>query len=450
MLYKYPEGNVFYRKLERGYPLCVKGKGIYLYDQNGKRYIDGSGGPVCVNIGHGVEEIAEAARDQFQKVAYVHGTQFTTMPLEQYAKELAEVLPHGIDKIYFLSGGSEATEAALKLTRQYHLESGNYQKYRVISRWHSYHGNTMGALSMSGKISMRKPYLPLLNDFPHIPPPYCYRCPFGKTYPQCDMECARVLEKVIELEGPETISAFIAEPIIGATVGAVVPPKEYYPIIRDICNKFNLLFIVDEVMTGFGRTGKWFAINHWDVVPDIVAVGKGITGGYVPLAAMATKKEIVDVIKNGSGNFVHGHTFSHHAVTCAVGLAVLRYLKKYNLVEQSAKRGEYLLQKLNELKRFSFVGDVRGKGLMTAIEFVKEKETKVPFPRASHFAEKILEKAFKRGLVLYPSMGFVDGVNGDGVMVSPPFIIEEREIDEIINILLDVFEEVENERSRCD
>jgi len=445
----YPEGHVFYRELKRSYPLCVKGQGIYLYDQNGKRYIDGSGGPVCANIGHGVEEIAEAARNQIQKVAYVHGSQFTTTPVEQYARALAEVLPPGVDKIYFLAGGSEATEASLKLARQYHLESGNHQKYKVIGLWHSYHGDTMGALSMSGKVSMRKPFLPLLSSFPHIPPPYCYRCHFGTTYPHCDLECARILERAIELEGPETISAFIAEPIIGATVGAVVPPKEYYPITKDICNRFNLLFIADEVMTGFGRTGEWFAINHWGVVPDIVAMAKGIAGGYVPLGAMATRKEVVDVIKNGSGNFIHGHTFSHHPVICAVGLAVLRYIKNHNLVEQSARRGQYLLQKLNELRGFSFVGDVRGKGLMTAIEFVKEKKTKVPFPRTSHFTEKILGKVFERGLALYPSIGFVDGVNGDAVMISPPFIIEEGEIDEIIGILQEVFIEVENERSRC-
>jgi len=444
-LYKYPEGNVFYRKLDRSYPVCVKGEGIYLYDQNGKRYIDGSGSPLCVNIGHGVKEIVEAAKDQTQKVAYVHGTQFTTPVMEEYAKELVEVLPRGIDKIYFLSGGSEATEAALKLARQYQLALGNHQRYKVIGRWHSYHGSTIGAVSMCGKPSFRKPYLPLLNNFPHIPPPYCYRCPFEKIYPQCNIECAWILEKVIELEDPETISAFIAEPIIGATIGAVVPPKEYYPIIRDICNKFDLLFIADEVMSGFGRTGKWFAINHWDIIPDIITMGKGISSGYIPLAAMATKKEIVDVIKEGSGNFVHGHTFSHHPVSCAVGLAVLRYLKNHNLVEQSAKKGSYLLQKLNELRKFPFVGDVRGRGLMTGIEFVKEKESKVPFHRTFHFAERILEKAFERGLVLYSSIGFVDGVNGDGIMVAPPFIIDEKEIDEIINILETIFAEVESE-----
>ena len=444
MSYRYPEGNVFYRKLARSYPVCVKGEGIYLYDQNGKKYIDGSGGPVCVNIGHGIKEIAEAARDQAQKVAYVHGTQFTTIAVEEYAKELAKVLPQGIDKIYFLSGGSEATEAALKLARQYQLELGNQQRYKVVGRWYSYHGNTMGALSMCGRPSARKLYLPLLSNFSHIPPPYCYRCPFGKTYPQCNIECARILERVIELEGPETISAFIAEPVVGATIGAVVPPKEYYPIIRDICNKFNILFIADEVMSGFGRTGKWFSINHWNVIPDIITIGKGISSGYIPLAAMATKKEIVDVIKKGSGNFVHGHTFSHHPVSCAVGLAVLRYLKKHNLVEQSAKRGKYLFQRLNELREFPFVGDVRGKGLMTAIEFVKDKENKVPFPRAFHFTEKILEESFEKGLILYPSKGFVDGVNGDAVMIAPPFVIEEKEIDEIVNILRAVFTEVAN------
>jgi len=446
MSYKYPEGNVFYRKLDRSLPVCVKGKGIYLYDQEGNKYIDGTGGPLCVNIGHGIIEITEAAMEQAQKVAYVHGSHFTTLVIEEFAKKLSEVLPQGIDKIYFLSGGSEATEAAIKLARQYQLCLGNSQRYKVIGRWFSYHGSTIGALSMMGKPSFRKPYLPLLIDFPHIPAPYCYRCPFEKTYPQCNIQCARILEKTIELEGPETISAFIAEPIIGNTLGAVVPPKGYYQIIRDICDKFNIIFIADEVMSGYGRTGKWFAMEHWGVIPDVITMAKGISGGYIPLAAMATKKEIIDIIKKESGNFIHGHTFSHHPVSSAVGLAVLEYIKKHDLVEKSAKRGEYLIQRLNELKEFSFVGDVRGKGLMTGVEFVKDKDSKIPFPREFKLMEKILKKCFEKGLVLYSSTtGMVDGINGDGIMIAPPFIIEEKEIDEIINILQQVFVEIEKE-----
>jgi adenosylmethionine-8-amino-7-oxononanoate aminotransferase len=225
MSYRYPNGNVFYRKLDTDLPVCVKGEGIYLYDQEGKKYIDGSGGPLCVIIGHGVAEIGEAIREQAQKVAYVHGSQFTTVPIEEFTSKLAKKLPQGIDKIYIVGSGSEANEAALKLARQYQLSIGNSQRYRVIGRWFSYHGSTLGALSMMGKTGFRKPFLPLVLDFPHIPAPYCYRCPYEKKYPECKLLCARALEKTIQLEGPETISAFIAEPVIGSTLGAVIPPK---------------------------------------------------------------------------------------------------------------------------------------------------------------------------------------------------------------------------------
>ncbi len=446
MSYRYPNGNVFYRKLDTDLPVCVKGEGIYLYDQEGKKYIDGSGGPLCVIIGHGVAEIGEAIREQAQKVAYVHGSQFTTVPIEEFTSKLAKKLPQGIDKIYIVGSGSEANEAALKLARQYQLSIGNSQRYRVIGRWFSYHGSTLGALSMMGKTGFRKPFLPLVLDFPHIPAPYCYRCPYEKKYPECKLLCARALEKTIQLEGPETISAFIAEPVIGSTLGAVIPPKEYYQIIREICDKYNILFIADEVMSGYGRTGKWFALEHWGVTPDIVTLGKGISSGYVPLAAMATKKEIVDIIKEKSGKFVHGHTFSHHAVSSAVGLAVLNYMEKHNLVENSAKRGQYLINKLKELSEFSFVGDIRGKGLMVGIEFVKDKDSKIPFPRKFAFVEKIVKKSFEKGLYIYSStVGTVDGTNGEGIVIAPPFVIKENEIDEIVDILRKVFKEMEKE-----
>jgi hypothetical protein len=443
MEYGYPKGHVFYRKLTRTYPLVTHGEGIYLHDENGKRYIDGSGGALVVNIGHGRKEVLQKITEQVERVGYVHGTQFTTKSIEAYGDALGEILPKGLGKIYFLSSGSESIEAAIKMARQYFLESGQSQRWRVVARWHSYHGNTLGALSLTGRIGMRKPYLPLLIDFPHFPPPYCYRCPFGLTYPECGLECARALEPIIRMEGPETISAVILEPILGATIGAVVPPDGYLSIIQEICKRNGILLIDDEVMAGMGRTGRWFAVEHWAISPDIMVLGKGMSGGYFPLSAMITRSEYVDRLKEKTGGFVHGHTFSHHPIACAVGLAVLETIKRNQLVERSSSRGEYLLRRLEELKAFPFVGDVRGKGLMTAIEFVKDQKTKEPFPRTAKFTERVIDSAFENGLVLYSGTGFVDGVNGDMVMVGPPLIIEESQIDEIIEILKKTFSKME-------
>jgi len=445
MEYGYPKGHIFYRKLGRIYPLITHGEGIYLYDEKGKRYIDGSGGALVVNIGHGQEEIFQRMADQMGKVGYVHGTQFTTQSIEEYAEALGEILPKGLEKIYFLSGGSEAVEAAIKLARQYYLESGQSQRWRVVARWHSYHGNTLGALSLTGRVGARRPYLPLLTDFPHFSPPYCYRCPFGLTYPECDFECAKTLENVLQMEGPETISAVILEPIIGATIGAVVPPDGYLSSIKRTCEHYGILLIDDEVMTGMGRTGRWFAVEHWDVLPDIMVLGKGMSGGYFPLSAMITRGEFVDRLKEKTGGFVHGHTFSHHPVACAVGLAVLRFIQKQDLLQNCQKQGDYLIKRLEGFKDFPFVGDVRGKGLMTAIEFVKDQKTKEPFPRSAKFTEKVIDLAFENGLVLYPGTGFVDGVNGDMVMVGPPLIIQESQIDEIIEILKKTFSQMEKD-----
>jgi adenosylmethionine-8-amino-7-oxononanoate aminotransferase len=286
---------------------------------------------------------------------------------------------------------------------------------------------------------MRRPYLPLLIDFPHFPPPYCYRCPFGLTYPKCELECAKALENMIQMEGPETISAVILEPVIGATIGAVVPPDGYLSMIREICHRFGILFIDDEVMTGMGRTGRWFAFEHWGVLPDLMVLGKGMSGGYFPLSAMIAREDLVDRLKEKTGGFVHGHTFSHHTVACAVGLAVLRFIQEHGLVDRSRQQGKYLLERLEELKSFPFVGDVRGKGLMTAIEFVKDQATKEPFPRSDRFTERVIDHAFELGLILYPGTGFVDGVNGDMVMVGPPLIIERNQIDEIMDLLKKTF-----------
>ena len=446
MEYGHPRGHVFYRKMARNYPCITRGEGIYLYDEKGQRFIDGSGGAIVVNIGHGQKEIAQKAMEQMAQAGYVHGTQFTTRVMEEYADALGELLPKGMDKLYFLSGGSEAIEAAVKMARQYQVDSGEVHRWRVASRWNSYHGNTLGALSLTGRTGSRKPYLPLLINFPHFPPPYCYRCPFGLAYPQCGLECGKALEKLIQMEGPETISAVIMEPVGGATIGALVPPEGYIPLIKEICRRYGLLYIDDEVMAGMGRTGKWFAAEHWGLNPDILVLGKGMSSGYFPLSAAVTRQEVAERLKEKGGGFIHGHTFSHHPVACAVGLAVLRLIQRNHLVDQCRDRGIYLMKKLEELKASSpIVGDVRGKGLMTAIEFVKDKKSKEPFPRSVKVTEKILDGAFENGLVLYPGTGFVDGVSGDMVMVGPPFIVEEKEIDEIIQILKTAIGKVERE-----
>jgi len=285
------ESHVFYRRLGRAYPTVERGEGIYLYDADGKRYLDASGGPVVVNIGHGVAEVVQAIAEQAGRVAYVHGTMLTTQALEEYARALAEIVPLSHPRFFFLSSGSEAVETAIKFARQVQIDRGEPGRYMIISRWRSYHGTTLGALAVSGRPYFRQPYLPLLQDVPHIPPPYCYRCPWDKSYPGCDINCAQALEEAVRLAGTENVAAFIAEPVSGASLGAAVPPPEYWPLVREICDRHGLLLIADEVMTGFGRTGvasrtargrslpPLFASHHEGVQPDFLALAKGLTGG---------------------------------------------------------------------------------------------------------------------------------------------------------------------------
>ncbi len=438
---------VFHRRLNYNYPIITHGKGIYLFDKEGKKYIDASGGALVANLGHGLSEIAKEIGKLAKRFSYLHGSQFTTQEMEDYAKELCGVVPEKLRKVFFVSGGSEAVESAVKLARQYHYDKGNKEKYLIIGRKPAYHGSTILPLSLASRESHRLPYLPLLFNFPIISAPFCYHCPFGKAYPQCNLQCAYQLEKTIKKIGPEKISAFIVEPIIGASAGAVVPPKEYFSIIREICDKYNVLLILDEVMTGFGRTGKWFAFLHWNFLPDIVVTSKGIAAGLVPFAAVFCQKKIVQAIKNGSGNFVHGFTFENNPLTTGTARAVLKYVKERNLVVQSAKMGEYLSLRLKTLSDIPMVGDIRGMGLMMAVEFVENKETKKLFSRKMQVSEKIVQQAMKRGLNLYFATGFVDGLNGvegDAVMVAPPFIVSKKEIDKIVDIFRESILEVQN------
>jgi len=437
---------IFHRNMRRSYPLMEKGKGAYIFDSDGKRYIDGVGGIAVVNIGHGVEEIIEAMVKQAKRVCFIYNGQFITEPAAKLAKKITDMTPEGLNKVFFTSGGSEAVETAIKMARQYHVETGNPSKYRVIARWTSYHGNTIGALSLSGRPSWREKFIPFLLNFPHIAPPYCYRCPFGKEYPGCNIDCAYDLERVIKLEGPDSISAFIAEPIIGTTAPGVTPPPEYYKIIREICDKYNVLMIVDEVINGFGRTGKNFGINHWDVTPDIIVTGKGLSSGYAPLAATIAHERIYDAFLEGSRVFTHGYTYVEHPLSCAVGLAVQEYMGKNNLIERCARMGSYLLEKLSCLKELPIVGDVRGKGLLLGVEFVKDKERRTPFERKLQVQEKVVDRCFEKGLVLVPGIrGNVDGVLGDQLQITPPYIITEEIADEIVDKVEESIIEVQEE-----
>jgi adenosylmethionine-8-amino-7-oxononanoate aminotransferase len=422
MTYKYPESFVFYRKLNKIFPKAVSSQGCFIQDETGKRYFDASGGAVVVNIGHSVQEIADALADQARILPYVNGTQFTHDAVETLAAELAEVLPGTLKYSYFLSSGSEANEAAVKLARQYWYEKGVHSKWKIISRTPSYHGNTLTALSLSGREHYRTLFGPLLTDFPRIKAPDAYR------HPGCRACTGDLLEEEILKQGADTVAAFIAEPIIGSSAGAVVPTVEYYDRIAEICRKYEILFIADEVMAGMGRTGKWFSFQHYNFIPDILVTGKGINGGVLPLSGLVAKKEIVDQLTSTSGYFNHAQTYSHTPVMCAAGVATLRYLKKHRLVERCAEIGLVLQERLNELREYPVVGDVRGKGLMFAIEFVQDRKTKVPFNRTEKFAERLTEAAFQNGVILWNNVGHVDGTNGDLVMVAPPFTVTEEEI----------------------
>lgn len=428
------DANVFYRDVKKKYPVLVKGEGVYIWDREGKRYIDGCAGALVCNIGHGVKEIAQVMAAQAEQLSFAHGSRFSSPAIIGLARRIAEKAPGSLNKVYFVSGGSEATESALKLARQYFLERDKKsQKYKVIARWHSYHGNTIGALSMSGHVPRRRKYQPLLCDFPHIPAPYCYRCAFNLKYPECDLKCAWALEQAIKMEGPENVAAFIAEPVVGAAAGALVPPAGYYEVIREICTKYDVLFIADEVMCGLGRTGKFFAIEHWGVVPDVIVCAKGLGSGYTPLGAMIVKDEIWEVFRQGSGKFVHGYTYGGNPLSCAVGCAVFDYLQKHNLVENAAVMGDYLKSRLKELEATNpIVGEVRGLGLMLGIELVKDKRTKEPFDASMGIAERATLACMKHGVVVYPGQGCADGVNGDQFLVGPPLIISKREADELV------------------
>ncbi len=439
-------GRVLYRRLQHHYPTVHHGKGVYLVDREGKRYLDGSGGALVVNIGHQVPEIITAMAEQAGRVAFAHGTQFTNEPIETLAAELGGVSPIPNPRLFLVSGGSEAVETAIKLVRQVWVARGEPDRHKIIARWGSFHGSTLGALSAGGRTAARQHFEPYLLDFAHIPPAYCYRCPYSSSYPSCDLACVQALETEMLRQGPTSVAAFIAEPVVGATLGAAVPPPEYWPRVREICDRHDVLLIADEVMTGMGRTGRWFAVMHWDVIPDILVTAKGISGGYYPLGAVLVREDLVEVMHRSTGNLAHGYTHANGVLGAAVGLAVLRYLQKHDLVAASRRMGAYLLGRLETLRDLAAVGDVRGLGLMAGVELVRDRNTRQPFPRSQRVAERIQAAAMSRGLILYPSTGIADDHDGDALLLGPPFIITESQVDELVAILRAAIQDVIQDR----
>jgi adenosylmethionine-8-amino-7-oxononanoate aminotransferase len=414
----------------RELPRAVRARGAEIWDADGKRWLDGSSGAVVVNIGHGVAEVADAVAAQSREVAYVHGSMFTTDAVEAYAEELASVLPVDGARVYPVSGGSEAVETALKMARAYHLARGEDRSV-VIGREGSYHGNTRGALDVSGRESLRRPYLPWLGSARRALPAYEYRCPFPDTHPLgCGARHAEALEELIVAEGPARVAAFVAEPIAGAALGACLPPEDYWPLVAEVCRRHGVLLVADEVMTGFGRTGRWFASEHWGLRPDILTAGKGAASGYWPLGLAACSGEIHDTI--ASTGFTHGFTYSHHAAGAAAGSAVMRVMRERGLVEASARQGRRLSGALAaELGGHPAVGDIRGRGLLVGIELVEDRASRAPVPRSARLTERVVAQARDVGLLVYPSTGCADGTDGDVVLLGPPLVVSDAEVDEI-------------------
>ncbi len=431
--------HAFPRSFKTNYIEADHGEGIYIYDTAGKRYLDGCCGALISNLGHCNPEIVAAVKAQLDKIEFAHPSRWHCSIVEEAAAAVAETTPGDLGQVWFVSGGSEAIESAIKLARQYYVERDGVStsKYLTIGRWNSYHGSTIGTMAVAGSMARRRIFSPLFRESPKAAAAYCYRCPFNAEYPSCGLLCAKNLEQKIKIIGPQYITSFIAEPLVGSTVGAIVPPDEYWPMVREICTKYDILLIADEVMTGCGRTGKNFAVDHWNVVPDIIATAKGLAAGYVPTGGMIAKNSIVEAIKTGSGAFGHGHTYNGNPISGAAVVAVFKYMKEHKVVENAAKMGEILGAGLKKIGTENpMVGDVRGKGLMWGFELVKDKYTREPFDKVGA-ANTATKECVDRGLIIYPGSGQVDGLTGDNFMVAPPLIINEAQVGELLEKLSD-------------
>ncbi len=430
-------GRVFRRSAAAEPPTAVEADGSTIRDSEGRGYLDAAGGAIVVNVGHGRRSIADVMADQAGRLAYAHGSAFTSEPLEAYAREVGPYLPVVGPAIYPVSGGSEAIETALKLTRAYHLARGDADRQIVFARWGSYHGNTLGALDLSGRKSLRRPYEGWLGRFRHVSAAYPYRAddPGANAMGDTDALVAE-LDRAFIAAGPRTVAAFVAEPIVGAALAAAVPPDDYWPAIAEVCRRHGALFIADEVMTGFGRTGRWFALDHWGVKADLLVAAKGASSGYWPFGFVAASDEIHETVTRGGAPFIHGFTYSHSPVGAAVAREVLRILKAESLVEASATKGDRLKGLVTTaLADDPAVGEIRGRGLLVGIELVADRETRAPFPRTARVTEAVVRSACERGLLVYSGTGNANGVDGDTILLGPPFVVTDVELDQIAAIL---------------
>ncbi len=419
-------------------PVIERGEGVYLWDVEGRRYIDALSGLWVTAVGHGRSELGDVARDQMAKLAYASTFDFATQPAVALAEKIASLTPGDLDHIYFTNSGSEAVEVAIKIAKQYHFNRGDQKRFKVISRIGSYHGQTAGALSVNAASYAKKvPFEPLMPGSVHVPGINCYRCPYEKTYPSCDVFCARTIEDRILFEKPETIAAIIAEPVSIANANHM-PAKEYWQTLRRICDKHGILLIADEVINGFGRTGRWFAMEHFDVVPDLMTMAKGITSGYVPLGAVAARNHVAEAFHGGPDEaFASGLTFGSHPVTTAVSLANIQIMERERLVENSARMGEHIGSRLTQLAAaHPTVGEARGIGLLWALEMVKDKATRESFAPADNIAGRLVRKFRDRGLLTRA---------GNYVYIAPPLVINREEVDAIIDILDEAIGEFESE-----
>ena len=422
-------GRVFSRASSPNPPVAVEAHGSTIIDADGRAYLDAAGGAIVVNVGHGRREIADAMAAQAARISYAHGSAFTTDALERYAAAVGRHLPMDDPAIYPVSGGSEAIETALKLARAVHIARGEPDRWTVLARWGSYHGNTLGALDLSGRRPLRRPYEGWLGRFEHVSAAYPYRAGEpGSNALGTAVELADELERTIVEAGAGTVAAFVAEPIVGATLGAVEPPAGYWSAVAEVCRRHGVLLIADEVMTGFGRTGAWFGVDHWGVRPDLLVAAKGATSGYWPFGFVATSGAVCDTVR-ANGGFTHGFTYSHQPVAATVAGEVLRILEAESLVEASAAKGERLRALLRErLGDHPAVGDIRGRGLMVGLELVRDRTTRAPYPRTARLVESVVRSARERGLLLYSGSGNANGVDGDIVLLGPPFVITDDEL----------------------
>ncbi len=436
-------GRVFRRTTDPSPPVAVGAEGSTIHAADGRTYLDAAGGAIVVNVGHGRGSIAAAMADQASRIAYAHGSAFTTEPLEAYAAEIGPLLPLDRPAIYPVSGGSEAMETALKLARSYHLARGETERWIVISRWGSYHGNTLGALDLSGRRPLRRPYEGWLGRFRHVSAAYPYRAGEPGSQALGDAtELSAELEQAILSAEPGTVAAFVAEPIVGATLVAAEPPDGYWSAIAEVCRRHGVLLIADEVMTGFGRTGRWFGLDHWGTRPDILVAAKGATSGYWPFGFVATSADVHETVTGGPG-FTHGFTYSHAPVGAAVAREVLRILREEDLVAASAAKGEDLKRMLGEaLSDAPHVGQIRGRGLMVGIELVRDRATREPFAREVRVAERVVRACREKGVLVYSGTGMADGTDGDGILLGPPFIVTDRELEQMVDVLASAIQEI--------